>query len=79
MADNFLEQLGELEVPPPPAQFDSQLHERVNESLLGVQLTELVVEVMPMAIAEMARAFVGFVTFTLTGRYEGERPSKRED
>ena len=38
MADNFLERLGELEVPPPPAEFDAQLHERVNESLLGVQL-----------------------------------------
>jgi hypothetical protein len=77
MADNFLEQLGELEVPPPPAQFDSQLHDRVNESLLGLQLTELIVHVMPLAIAEMARAFAGFITLTLTGRYEVERQDRR--
>jgi hypothetical protein len=79
MVDTFLEQLGELEVPPPPAEFDAQLHERVNESLLGVQLAELVVQVMPLAFVEMLRAFAGLVVFTITGRYEAERPGKQGD
>jgi hypothetical protein len=79
MADIFLEQLGELEVPPPPAEFDSQLHDRVNESLLGAQLMELIVEVMPWAMVEMARAFVGLVLFTLTGRYITESPEKQDE
>jgi len=70
MADNFLDQLSEIDVPPPPVEFDSQLHDRVNQSLLSVQLVELLVQVMPMAMLEMTRAFTGWVMFTLTGRYD---------
>jgi hypothetical protein len=44
---------------------------------LGLQLAELILHVMPAAIAEMARAFAGFITFTLTGRYEVERQDRR--
>jgi hypothetical protein len=72
-ADNFLEQLGEVDVPPPPAEFDAQLHDRVNESLVGLQLAEFLVHALPAAILEMARALAGAVSFTVTGRYDGDR------
>ena len=70
MASNLLDQLAELEVPPPPAHFDTQLHERVNRSLLISQLIDLVVGATPWALLHFGRALVGLVIFTLTGRYE---------
>ena len=30
MAPDFLEQLADLDVPPPPSEFGQQLHERMN-------------------------------------------------
>ena len=72
---NLLEQLADLEVPPPPAQFDRQLHQRVNRSLLVWQLVDLVVSAMPWAMLHFARALVGLITFTVTGRYE-RKPKK---
>jgi hypothetical protein len=74
---NLLEQLAELEVPPAPpsAQFDRQLHERVNRSLFVWQLVDLVVSGMPWAMLHFARALVGLITFTVTGQYEA-KPKK---
>jgi hypothetical protein len=70
MAPNLLEQLAELEIPPPPAEFDAQLHDKVNRSLLLTQLVELVAAAMPWAFLHFGRAAIGFVLFTVTGRYE---------
>jgi hypothetical protein len=70
MATNLFEQLADLEVPPPPAQFDKQLHERVNRSLVASQMIDLAVKGLPWALLHFARAFVGFVAFTFSGRYE---------
>jgi hypothetical protein len=70
MATNLFDQLAELEVPPPPAQFDKQLHERVNQSLVVSHLVDLAFKGLPWALLHFARAFVGFIAFTLTGRYE---------
>lgn len=76
MASDLFEQLAELEVPPPPAQFDDQLHERVNRSLVAGQMIDLLVRGLPFAIGHFARAVVGMVTFTIVGRYE-RKPKKR--
>ncbi|MEX0677975.1 MAG: hypothetical protein WD063_12915 [Pirellulales bacterium] len=77
MATDLFEQLAELEVPPPPDQFDQQLHERVNRSLVCGQLVDLGVSGMPWALAHFARALVGFLTLTVTGRYESKTKHRR--
>ncbi len=76
MAPNLLEQLADLEVPPPPAQFDTELHDKVNRSLLTTQVVELCVAALPWAFFHFFRAFVGLVIFTVTGRYQTK--SKRQ-
>jgi hypothetical protein len=70
MALNLLEQLADLEVPPPPAQFDNQLHERVNRSLLTWQLVDLLIHALPWTMLHFGRAAAGLFAYTLTGRYE---------
>jgi hypothetical protein len=77
MALDLFEKLADLDVPPPPARFDQQLHERVNRSLLIGQLLDLIVGAAPWALGQFARAFVGMVIFTLTGRYESKTNRKR--
>ena len=74
---NLLEQLADLEVPPPPpsAQFDRQLHQRVNRSLFVWQLVDLVVSGLPWAMLHFSRALVGLIAFTITGQYEA-KPKK---
>ena len=74
----LLEQLADLEVPPPPAQFDTQLHERVNRSLVTWQLVDLVVSALPNALMHFSRAFVGFIAFTLSGQYEAKKRNRRQ-
>ena len=74
---NLLEQLAELEVPPPPAKFDTQLHERVNRSLVREQLLDLFVRALPWAAMHFFRAVIGVVSYTLTGRYEPVPKNKR--
>jgi hypothetical protein len=77
MATDFFERLAEIEVPPPPEQFDDQLHDRVNRSLVAGQLFDLVISGMPWALLQLARALVGFFTFTMTGRSETKTNHKR--
>ncbi len=70
MAPDLLEQLAQTEVPPPPDTFDLQLHDRVNRSLLVTQFVDLFLVGMPWAFLQLSRALLGFVAFTVTGRYE---------
>ena len=70
MASNLFDRLADLEVPPPPAQFDQQLHERVNRSLVVGHVVNLVFDALPWALTHFARALVGAATYTLAGRYE---------
>ena len=74
---NLLEQLADLEVPPPPAHFDRQLHQRVNRSLFVWQLVDLVVSAMPWALLHFSRALVGLIAFTVTGQYEAKPKNPR--
>ncbi len=70
MATDLFDKLAEMDVPPPPPRFDQQLHERVNRSLFVGQMLDLVFGAVPWALGHFARAFVGLVIYTLTGRYE---------
>ena len=71
MAPDFLEQLADLEVPPPPSDFGQQLHERMNRgSGDRADSIELVTVVFPAAVFELARALAGLVRFSFSGKYE---------
>jgi hypothetical protein len=67
--NDFLEQLAEMEVGPPPATFDRELHERLNRSLLVQHLMDLATGGLPWALLHFARAVAGVVAFTLTGKF----------
>lgn len=68
--DNFLDQLAEWDVPPPPAHFDERLHERVNHWLILLQVIDFVVKAMPWALGHFAQALGGAAKYTLTGRHD---------
>ena len=70
MAPDFLEQLADVDVPPPPSTFGEQLHERMNRGLVTLQLIELFTVIFPAAVFELARALTGLVRFSLSGKYE---------
>ena len=59
--DDPLEKLALMQVPEPPAEFDRQLHQRLNQRLIVQHVTDLVFRAMPWAIFEMARAAVGLL------------------
>jgi hypothetical protein len=79
MANNLLDQLANVDVPPPPppAEFDRQLHERVNRTLLVVQLIDFAVRALPWAVLHFANALRGLVSFTLTGHYQLDRRTRQ--
>jgi hypothetical protein len=75
MTDDFLAPLAQLDVRPPPPEFDRQLHERMNRSLLVQHLVDLVTGALPWALVHFAQAVVGLLRFTTTGRFdEPKRP-----
>lgn len=74
MPTDFLEQLAELEVPAPPAHFDRQLHQRLNQSLLAQHFFDLLLKGLPWAMLQLAAALLGLFRFTVTGQFaEPER------
>ena len=79
MSNDFLEQLAQLDVPAPPSEFDQQLHQRVNQSLMVQQIIDLMVRGMPWAMLHLARALAGLGMFSMTGRYPEERTPKNGD
>jgi hypothetical protein len=77
MATDLFDQLAEMDVPPPPARFDDQLHERVNRSLVVGQMLDLAFGAVPYAVAHFSRALVGVTIFTFTGRWEAKPRYRR--
>jgi hypothetical protein len=75
--NDFLEKLADIEVRQPPPEFDRQLHERLNRSLVSQHLLDLLVGGLPWAMLHFARALVGLVIFSLTGKFE-EGPRKED-
>ncbi len=69
MAPDLFDKLAEVEVPPPPSQFDNQLHDKVNRGLVITQFIDLFVVALPWALVHFFRAFLGLLAFSVTGRY----------
>ena len=72
MAIDLLEKLAELPVPPPPAQepFDRAVHQRINQRLLVEQITDFFLKGCGFAAAHFAKAVVGCLRLTVTGKFE---------
>ena len=49
----------------------------MNRSLVKTQLVDLFVSGMPWATLHFARAVIGLIVFTLTGRYEAPKKERR--
>jgi hypothetical protein len=72
--------LADKDVPPVPADFDRQVHTRLNDSLLGVHVTEFLFQVVPYALWHFAQAAIGLVVLSLSGGFphdRGNRPKHR--
>jgi hypothetical protein len=76
MTQDWFEQLAEQEVPPMPVDFDLGLHEKVNDSLLGVHYLELVCRVAPYALLHFAIAMLAAFCFSLSGEYPNDRSDR---
>lgn len=72
-----LEQLAELDVPPPPVQFDRSVHQRLNQALIFIHVIEFIFRVVPFSITRFARTFWAFLRFTLRGNFEAGRRKPR--
>ena len=72
MPVDLLEKLAEIPIPPapPPQVFDRAVHERINSRLLVGQILEFVCRAGGFAIVHFARAIIGAVRFTITGKLE---------
>ena len=75
MEHDIFAQLGaEAEAPPPPPNdFDSALHNRLNRSLLFLHITEFVCKTCGYACAHFARGVLALIVYTFSGRYVVDR------
>ncbi|MBX9789777.1 MAG: hypothetical protein K2Y37_12740 [Pirellulales bacterium] len=80
MSVDLLDRLGETEVPPVPTDFESQLHDRVNNGLLAAQMADFIVRAMPAVFVEFSKALLYLLAISLTGREppRDRRPTPRQ-
>jgi hypothetical protein len=74
---DVLEELADLEVRQPPAEFDRQLHARVNRALIIQHLADFVLGAIPWAIGRFFAAVLGLIGFTLTGSFKAPEDGGR--
>ncbi len=78
MTQNLLDQLADVEIPPPPDNFDRNVHERLNGRLLLMHTFEFATSVFLYAIITFAQALFAAATFSLSGQYEDRSQSYDE-
>ena len=73
-----LEKLAEIPIPPapPPKAFDRAVHERINSRLLVGQILEFVFRGCGFAIVHFAKAIIGAVRLTITGKLENPKDGR---
>jgi hypothetical protein len=81
MATNLFERLADVPVPPAPPlkEFNTTLHERLNSNLLASHLIDFAMHGFGFAAFHFARAALGFVHLTLTGKFEVRDEGPRGD
>jgi len=72
MAFDIFDDLAESPIPPPPAEFDTLVHKRLNRRIVAGQMADLVLRGMPYALAHFAQAVAGAVRFTVFGDYKDD-------
>ena len=65
MASDLLERMANDDVPPPPATFDRDVHERVNHTLAALHVHFL-------------RAVGGLIGFSITGRFSKTKQTTKD-
>ena len=65
MPSDLFDQLAEAEVPAPPPEFDSCVHERLNKSLLATQLLDLALHGTLYALGHFAQAWMHLLMTTM--------------
>ncbi len=78
MPRNLLNQLADVEVPPVPKNLDDHLHQRLNHWLLLGQLSDLALRFIPGAMFHVARAMIGLIVYTITGRYPSDTTDRSD-
>jgi hypothetical protein len=75
MLTDLLERLAELPVPPAPAPqtFDREIHKRINSRLIVGQLSDLLLHGFAFAVGHFAKAMLGVIRLTLTGKFEAPK------
>ncbi len=73
MASDLLEQLAQSDVPPVPGEFDRQLNDRLNGSLVVLQTADFLLRALPWAMMHFSEALGGLVSLTFSGRFEADR------
>ena len=73
MSTDLWAQLANSDVPAPPAEFDRQVHGRINKNLLVQHLLDLGLQGMLFALGHFALAWLHLVILTLTGKVETPR------
>ena len=67
------EQLADVEVPPLPTDFDRAFHQRLNHSLVALQMLDLLVRGLPYAFGQFGRAVLGLIVYSFTGHFVQEK------
>jgi hypothetical protein len=73
MATDFLEQLANVEVPPPPETLTRDVNERLNKVLLALHIADFGLHAMTYAAGHFLRGVFDLVIFTLSGQHVPER------
>jgi hypothetical protein len=78
MPTDLLEQLADLPVPPapPPQTFDRAVHSRINSRLIVAQTSDFLLQGFGFAAAHFAKALLGLLRLTLTGKMEGPKNAR---
>ncbi len=68
---DFLEELADRKVCEPPPDFDRQLHQRVNRTLVVQHVIDFFLGAIPWSAVHFFRGVFGWLLLTITGSFPG--------
>ncbi|MCE9546539.1 MAG: hypothetical protein K8T25_13615 [Planctomycetia bacterium] len=77
MSTDLFDQLAADDVPPPPPQFERQVHQRLNRTLLVQHLVDFATGALVWGFMQLVPAAVALIHFSIFGRYP-KRPDGNE-
>ena len=79
MPTRLLEQLARREVPPAPAELNSQVHRRLNRALLAAHLVDLALGAVPYVAVHLLRGVAHLIGMTFTGKFGNDRGDRSRE